>query len=146
MKRFLKFVEIQTKITSLFAFMNTLAFMIYQKQPINVPLMVIFFVPFTCIWAGGSMMGIYGSQLIPWHCFPVFFVCFYYYHAFFKHCPGTVSGLSHRHCGSTPWRILFFAGHLLHLRADSHFPHSNGRIVLRNCIWYVHSVFDALHQ
>ena len=44
MKRFLKFVEIQTKITSLFAFMNTLAFMIYQKQPINVPLMVIFFV------------------------------------------------------------------------------------------------------
>ena len=44
MKRFLKFVEIQTKITSLFAFANTLVFMIYQKQPINVPLMVIFFV------------------------------------------------------------------------------------------------------
>lgn len=43
-KRFLKFVEIQTKITSLFAFANTLAFMIYLKQPINGFLMVIFFI------------------------------------------------------------------------------------------------------
>ena len=42
-KRFLKFVEIQTKITSLFAIFNTLAFIIYSKQPINAPLMVIFF-------------------------------------------------------------------------------------------------------
>lgn len=30
----------------------------------KLSLMVIFFVPFTCIWAGGSMMGIYGSQII----------------------------------------------------------------------------------
>ena len=44
MKKFLKFVEIQTKITSLFAFANTLAFLIYQKQPIQPALMVIFFV------------------------------------------------------------------------------------------------------
>jgi len=42
-KNFLKFVEIQTKITSFFAFINTLAFIIYTKQPINVPLMIIFF-------------------------------------------------------------------------------------------------------
>ena len=44
MKKFLKFVEIQTKITSLFAFANTLAFLIYQKQPIQPALMAIFFV------------------------------------------------------------------------------------------------------
>ncbi|SFI18104.1 1,4-dihydroxy-2-naphthoate octaprenyltransferase [Pseudobutyrivibrio sp. OR37] len=42
-KKFLKFVEIQTKITSIFAFINTLAFIIYTKQPINIPLMVVFF-------------------------------------------------------------------------------------------------------
>jgi len=42
-KKFLKFVEIQTKITSLFAFINTLAFILYTKQPINAPLMVVFF-------------------------------------------------------------------------------------------------------
>lgn len=41
-KKFLKFVEIQTKITSTFAFANTLMFMLFLKQPINVPLMVIF--------------------------------------------------------------------------------------------------------
>ena len=41
-KNFLKFVEIQTKITSTFAFANTLMFMLYLMQPINVPLMVIF--------------------------------------------------------------------------------------------------------
>ncbi len=41
-KKFLKFVEIQTKITSTFAFANTLMFMLFLKQPINIPLMVIF--------------------------------------------------------------------------------------------------------
>lgn len=41
-KKFFKFVEIQTKITSTFAFANTLMFMLFLKQPINVPLMVIF--------------------------------------------------------------------------------------------------------
>ena len=44
MKKFLKFIEIQTKITSLFAFANTLAFIYYQKQPIRPDLMVIFFI------------------------------------------------------------------------------------------------------
>ncbi|WP_024865777.1 UbiA family prenyltransferase [Butyrivibrio sp. FCS014] len=43
-KRFLKYVEITTKITSLFAFLNTLLFIIYQKQPVNVPLMTVFFI------------------------------------------------------------------------------------------------------
>ncbi|MCR4695047.1 MAG: UbiA family prenyltransferase [Pseudobutyrivibrio sp.] len=42
--RFLKYVEITTKITSVYAYFNTLAFMIYQKQDINWPLMLIFFV------------------------------------------------------------------------------------------------------
>lgn len=41
-KKFLKFVEIQTKITSTFAFANTLMYMLFLKEPINVPLMVIF--------------------------------------------------------------------------------------------------------
>ncbi|SEA64200.1 1,4-dihydroxy-2-naphthoate octaprenyltransferase [Pseudobutyrivibrio sp. ACV-2] len=41
--RFLKFVEIQTKITSLYAFCNTLAFIIFTRQPINAPLMIVFF-------------------------------------------------------------------------------------------------------
>ncbi len=41
-KKFLKFVEIQTKITSTFAFANTLMFMLFLKQPINIPLMIIF--------------------------------------------------------------------------------------------------------
>ncbi len=43
-KRFLKYVEITTKITSLYAFFNTLIFIIYQKQAVNIPLMLIFFV------------------------------------------------------------------------------------------------------
>lgn len=43
-KKFLKYVEITTKITSLYAFLNTLLFMIYEKQPVNVPLMVVFFI------------------------------------------------------------------------------------------------------
>lgn len=41
-KNFLKFVEIQTKITSTFAFANTLMYMLFLKQPINIPLMIIF--------------------------------------------------------------------------------------------------------
>lgn len=41
-KNFLKFVEIQAKITSTFAFANTLMYMLFLKEPINVPLMVIF--------------------------------------------------------------------------------------------------------
>lgn len=41
-KKFLKFVEIQTKITSTFAFANTLMYMLFLKEPINVPLMIIF--------------------------------------------------------------------------------------------------------
>jgi len=41
-KKFLKFVEIQTKITSTFAFANTLMYMLFLKEPINVPLMVVF--------------------------------------------------------------------------------------------------------
>lgn len=41
-KKFLKFVEIQTKITSTFAFANTLMYMLFLKQPINIPLMIIF--------------------------------------------------------------------------------------------------------
>ena len=43
-KKFLKYVEITTKITSLFAYLNTMLFMIYEKQPINAKLMVIFFI------------------------------------------------------------------------------------------------------
>ena len=41
-KRLLKFVEIQTKITSIFAFANTLAFMLVLEKNINIPLMIIF--------------------------------------------------------------------------------------------------------
>jgi 1,4-dihydroxy-2-naphthoate octaprenyltransferase len=41
-KRFLKFVEITTKITSVYAFANTLAFMLVTGKHINVPMMVIF--------------------------------------------------------------------------------------------------------
>ena len=41
-KKFLKFVEIQTKITSTFAFANTLMYMLFLKHPINIPLMIIF--------------------------------------------------------------------------------------------------------
>ena len=41
-KRLLKFVEIQTKITSVFAFANTLAFMLVLGKNINAPLMIIF--------------------------------------------------------------------------------------------------------
>ena len=41
-KRFLKFVEITTKITSVYAFANTLAFMLVMGKHINVPLMIVF--------------------------------------------------------------------------------------------------------
>ena len=43
-QKFLKYVEITTKITSLFAYLNAMLFMIYEKQPINIKLMVIFFI------------------------------------------------------------------------------------------------------
>jgi 1,4-dihydroxy-2-naphthoate octaprenyltransferase len=43
-KKFLKYVEITTKITSLYAYLNTMFFIIYQKQPVNVKLMVVFFI------------------------------------------------------------------------------------------------------
>ncbi len=43
-RKFLKFVEIQTKITSLFAFANTQAFIIYMGQDIKINLMIIFFI------------------------------------------------------------------------------------------------------
>lgn len=44
LKNFLKYVEIKTKITSLFAFLMTLAFLFYTKQNINVKLTALFFV------------------------------------------------------------------------------------------------------
>ena len=43
MKRFLQYVEIKTKITSLFAFLMVLAFLFYRQQPINWALTGIFF-------------------------------------------------------------------------------------------------------
>ena len=43
-KKFLKYVEITTKITSLFAYLNTMLFILYEKQPVNVKLMVVFFI------------------------------------------------------------------------------------------------------
>lgn len=42
-KRFIKYVEMLTKITSLFPFLLTLAFILYQKQTINIGLTFIFF-------------------------------------------------------------------------------------------------------
>lgn len=42
--KFLSFVEIKTKITSLFAFLLTIAFLISIKQPINTKLTAIFFI------------------------------------------------------------------------------------------------------
>ena len=42
-KKFFKYVEIMTKITSVFAFLMTLAFLIHEGQPINVKLTLIFF-------------------------------------------------------------------------------------------------------
>lgn len=42
-QKFLKYVEIMTKITSTFAFLMTIAFLFYIKQPINWKLTLIFF-------------------------------------------------------------------------------------------------------
>ena len=42
-KRFFDYIEIQTKITSFFAFMLTIAFMVYNKNPVNWELTLIFF-------------------------------------------------------------------------------------------------------
>lgn len=43
LKRFLNYVEIMTKITSLFAFIMTLAYLFYLKQAINIKLTFVFF-------------------------------------------------------------------------------------------------------
>ena len=42
-KRFFGYVEIMTKITSVFAFLMTLAYLFYVKQPINIKLTAVFF-------------------------------------------------------------------------------------------------------
>ena len=42
-KRFLSYVEIMTKITSTFAFLITIAYLIYQKQTVNWGLTLLFF-------------------------------------------------------------------------------------------------------
>ncbi|MDF2686855.1 MAG: 1,4-dihydroxy-2-naphthoate octaprenyltransferase, partial [Clostridia bacterium] len=42
-KKFLGYVEIMTKITSIFAFLITMAYLFYIKQPINWELTLIFF-------------------------------------------------------------------------------------------------------
>ncbi len=44
LKKFLKYMEITTKITSIFAYLNTMLFILYQRQPVNVKLMVVFFI------------------------------------------------------------------------------------------------------
>ncbi len=44
LEKFLKYVEITTKITSVFAYLNTMLFILYQRQPVNVKLMVVFFI------------------------------------------------------------------------------------------------------
>ncbi len=43
-KKFLSYVEIMTKITSLFPFLMTVAFLLYQNKEINLKLTLIFFV------------------------------------------------------------------------------------------------------
>lgn len=43
LKRFFSYVEIMTKITSTFAFLYTIAFLVYKKQTINWELTLIFF-------------------------------------------------------------------------------------------------------
>ncbi len=42
-KNFIEFVEIRTKITSVFTFLMTVAYLFYRKQPINGTLTLIFF-------------------------------------------------------------------------------------------------------
>ena len=43
LEKFFKYVEIRTKITSLFAFLMSVAFLFHSRQPINAKLTVIFF-------------------------------------------------------------------------------------------------------
>ncbi|WP_444658038.1 UbiA family prenyltransferase [Caproiciproducens sp. R2] len=43
LKRFLNFVELRTKITSVFAFLMALAYLFYKKQPVNWTLTLLFF-------------------------------------------------------------------------------------------------------
>ncbi|MDF1493875.1 UbiA family prenyltransferase [Caproiciproducens sp. CPB-2] len=43
LKRFLNFVELRTKITSVFAFLMALAYLSYKKQPVNWTLTLLFF-------------------------------------------------------------------------------------------------------
>ncbi len=43
LKRFLDYVEIRTKITSLYAFIMTIAYLFYLKQEINIKLTIVFF-------------------------------------------------------------------------------------------------------
>ncbi|MBW7573833.1 UbiA family prenyltransferase [Caproiciproducens faecalis] len=43
LKRFLNFVELRTKITSVFAFLTALAYLFYRKQPVNWKLTLLFF-------------------------------------------------------------------------------------------------------
>lgn len=43
-KRFLHYVEIMTKITSVFAFVMTIAFLFYKKQPVDWRLTLLFFI------------------------------------------------------------------------------------------------------
>lgn len=43
-KKFFKYVEIMTKITSVFPFLMTLAFLFHVRQSINIPLTLVFFV------------------------------------------------------------------------------------------------------
>ena len=44
LKKFFKYVEITTNITSVFAYLNTMLFILYQRQPVNVKMMVVFFI------------------------------------------------------------------------------------------------------
>lgn len=43
-KKFFKYVEIMTKITSVFPFLMTLAFLFHVRQSVNIPLTLVFFV------------------------------------------------------------------------------------------------------
>lgn len=42
-KQFLRYIEIKTKITSIFPFVITIAYLVYIKQPINYKITVVFF-------------------------------------------------------------------------------------------------------
>ncbi|MFT4006769.1 MAG: hypothetical protein QM683_14530 [Lacrimispora sp.] len=43
MKKFIEFIEIRTKITSLFPFLMSLAYLFYRRQPINAERTLLFF-------------------------------------------------------------------------------------------------------